>query len=104
VDTEPVVLELAGHPFEVTNPNKVFFTQRGDPSSISSLLPAGRGPDHGGHGRAARVVAAIPERRLGQVVLPEARAREAPRLLANGTVSTPTAPSRRPWSSRTSPT
>jgi len=105
VDTEPVVLELAGHPFEVTNPNKVFFTQRGDTKlDLVNFYRQVEGPIMAAMGGRPVLLQRFPNGASGKSFFQKRVPEKRPDWLPRPRSPRPTAPSRRPWSSRTSPT
>ena len=85
------MLEVAGRDLTVTSPDKVFFAERGETKlDLVRYYLAVAEPLMRAAGRAADADAALPARRRGQLVLPEARARRrAPEWLQTTIVSTP---------------
>jgi len=90
VDTEPVVLELAGHPFEVTNPNKVFFTQRGDTKlDLVNFYRQVEGPIMAAMGGRPVLLQRFPNGASGKSFFQKRVPEKRPDWLATATVSTP---------------
>ena len=74
-------LEAAGREVVVTNPDKVFFPKAGHTKlDLVRYYARGRGGRAARHRRPADRPQALRRRRRGGAVLPEARAREAPRV------------------------
>ena len=83
------VLELAGHEVRITSPDKVFFSERGETKlDLVDYYAARRRAADARDGRPAGADAALPARRRGPVVLPEARAGGRARWLETTTVQT----------------
>ena len=74
-----VEIEVDGKVVPISNPEKVYFPTHGETKLdlVNYYLAVAESAD-GGDGRAADPVAALPGRRDGQVVVPEARAGVAP--------------------------
>ena len=90
MDTEPVVLELAGHPFEVTNPNKVFFTQRGDTKlDLVNFYRQVEGPIMAAMGGRPVLLQRFPNGASGKSFFQKRVPEKRPDWLATATVSTP---------------
>ena len=61
--SESVALEVAGRTIDVSNPDKVFFTERGDTKlDLVHYYLAVEGPIMRGDGRSTGAAAAVPER------------------------------------------
>ena len=84
------MIEVAEREMTVTSPGKVFFSERGDTKlDLVGVLPRSRRAVPARGGRAADSHAAVPTRRRGQLVLPEARSDNAPEWLQTTIVTTP---------------